>query len=80
MDDLLCPFWEFAIYTYLLNLQCLQGSPNHWQFSKARIGPLFACGFQNAVVYEFITKLCSQQAGVNHNHRNSNVRSVGQGE
>jgi hypothetical protein len=31
-------------------------------------------------VYDFITKLCRQQAEVIQNHVNTNVRNIGQGE
>jgi hypothetical protein len=31
-------------------------------------------------VYDFITKLCRQQAEVIQNHANPNVRNIGQGE
>jgi hypothetical protein len=31
-------------------------------------------------VYDFITKLCRQQAEVIQNHDNENVRNIGQGE
>jgi hypothetical protein len=31
-------------------------------------------------IYDFITKLCRQQAEVIQNHENANVRNIGQGE
>jgi hypothetical protein len=36
--------------------------------------------FQITYVYDFITKLCRQQAEVIQNHVNPNVRNIGQGE
>jgi hypothetical protein len=36
--------------------------------------------FQIPYVYDFITKLCRQQAEVIQNHENENVRYIGQGE
>jgi hypothetical protein len=36
--------------------------------------------FDIPYVYDFITKLCRQQAEVIKNHVNPNVRSIGQGE
>jgi hypothetical protein len=36
--------------------------------------------FQIPYVYDFITKLCRQQAGVIQNHDNENDRNIGQGE
>jgi hypothetical protein len=31
-------------------------------------GPRYACGFPNSVVYDYITKLCTRQAEIIHNH------------
>jgi hypothetical protein len=31
-------------------------------------------------VYDYITKLCKQQAEVIQNHENANVRNIGKGE
>jgi hypothetical protein len=36
--------------------------------------------FEIPYVYDFITKLCRQQAEVIQNHINPNVRNIGQGE
>jgi hypothetical protein len=36
--------------------------------------------FEIPYVYDFITKLCRQQAEVIQNHVNPNVRNIGQGE
>jgi hypothetical protein len=36
--------------------------------------------FQIPYVYDYITKSCRQQAEVNLNHENENVRYIGQGE
>jgi hypothetical protein len=44
-----------------------QGSPHRWQFFKA-------------YTYDYITKLCTQQAEVIQNHENENVHNIGQGE
>jgi hypothetical protein len=59
-----------------------QSSPHHWKFSKAHVGSRFAHGFQTTVyiVYDYITKLCRQQAEVMQNQENENVRNIGQGE
>jgi hypothetical protein len=40
----------------------------------------FACGFQNPVRLQFITKLWRRQTEVIQDHNNPNVRNVGQGE
>jgi hypothetical protein len=36
--------------------------------------------FQIPYVYDYITKLCREQAEIIHNHENENVRNIGQGE
>jgi hypothetical protein len=36
--------------------------------------------FDIPYVYDFITKLCRQQAEIIQNHVNPNVRNIGQGE
>jgi hypothetical protein len=36
--------------------------------------------FQILFIYDYITKLCRQQAEVIQNHDNENVRTIGQGE
>jgi hypothetical protein len=36
--------------------------------------------FQISQVYDYITKLCRQQAEVIHNHDNEDVRNIGKGE
>jgi hypothetical protein len=36
--------------------------------------------FQIPFVYDYITKLCRQQAEAIQNHDNENVRAIGQGE
>jgi hypothetical protein len=36
--------------------------------------------FQIPFVYDYITKLCRQQAEVIQNHNNENVRTIGHGE
>jgi hypothetical protein len=39
----------------------------------------FTHGFQTSV-YDYITKLCRKQAVVLQNHKNENIRNIGQGE
>jgi hypothetical protein len=36
--------------------------------------------FKLLYIYDYITKLCKQQAEVIRNHDNKNVRAIGQGE
>jgi hypothetical protein len=76
------PAWEFAADTHLLNLQRL---PNQ---VLCTIGNFPRCTptrdlhlvFQIPYVYDYITKLCRQQAEVIENHDNENVLSIGQVE
>jgi hypothetical protein len=76
------PAWKFAADIYPLKLQYLQNnSPRRWQMSKALIDSRFACGFQNSVrVYDFIRKLCRQEAEIIQNHENANFRITVEGE
>jgi hypothetical protein len=57
-----------------------QGSPHHGQSSKAHTSSRFTHGFKIPYVYEYITKLCRQQAEVIQRHDNKNVGSIGQCE
>jgi hypothetical protein len=58
-----------------------QSYPHHWKFSKAHTDLRFAYGFQSSIyIYDYITKLCRQQAEVIQNHENAEVRNIGQGE
>jgi hypothetical protein len=77
-----CPAWEFAAESHLLKLQRLQN-----QFLRT-IGNFprrisvrdIHVAFQIPYVYDFITKLCRQQAEIIQNHDNENVLNIGQGE
>jgi hypothetical protein len=57
-----------------------QGSPHRWIFFKVHSGPRFATAFDLPYVYDYVTKLCKQQAEIIQNHENEHVRSIGQGE
>jgi hypothetical protein len=77
-----CPAWEFASDTYLLKLQCLQDKVLRTNGHFPRRTPVreLHVAFEIPYVYDFITKLCRQQAKVIQNHVNPNVRNIGQGE
>jgi hypothetical protein len=76
------PTWEFAADTYLLKLQCLQNKvlctignfPRHTPVEKLHKA------FNILYIYDYITKLCRQQAEVIHNRENENARNIGQGK
>jgi hypothetical protein len=76
------PAWEFAADTHLLKLQRLQNKVLRTIGSFPRRTPIrdLHLAFQIPYVYDYITKLCRQQAEVIQNHENDNVRTIGQGE
>jgi hypothetical protein len=77
-----CPAWEFAAETFLLKLQRLQNKVLRTTGSFARgtsVRDMYMV-FQIPYVYDYITKLCTQQAEVIQNHENENVHYTGQGE
>jgi hypothetical protein len=65
-----------------LKLQCLQnkvfGTIGYFP-RRTPVGDLHVT-FKIPYVYDFITKLCRQQAEVMQNHHNPNVPNIGQGE
>jgi hypothetical protein len=76
------PTWESAADTHLLKLQCLQNKVLRTIGNFPRRTPVHELhtAFNIPYVYDFITKLCRQQAEVMLNHHNENVRNIGQGE
>jgi hypothetical protein len=77
-----CPAWEFAADTHLLKLQRLQNKVLRTTDNFSRHTPVLVLhvAFKIPYVFDFITKLCRQQAEVIQNHHNPNVRNIGQGE
>jgi hypothetical protein len=75
-----CPTRELAIDTYLLQLQRMRNKVLHTIESFLRCTPVcdLHTAFNLPYVYDYITKLCRQQAEVIQNHEN--VRGIGQGE
>jgi hypothetical protein len=76
------PAWEYATDTNLVKLQRLQNKVLSKIGNYPRSTPVhdFHMAFQISFVYDFIIKLCRQQAEVIQNHVNENVRNIGQGE
>jgi hypothetical protein len=73
------PAWEFAADAHLIKLQnkvlrTICNFPRRIPVRKLHMA------FKLPYVYDYITKLCRQQAEVILNHENENVRNVGQGE
>jgi hypothetical protein len=76
------PAWEFAANTHLLKLQRLQNKVLRTidNFPKRTPVRELHKAFNIQHIYDYITKLCRQQAEVIQNHENANVRNIGQGE
>jgi hypothetical protein len=77
-----CPAWELVADTYLLKLQRIQNNVLRTTRNFPRCTPVrdFHTAFKLPYAYDYITKLCRQQAEVIQNHENEHVRSLGQGE
>jgi hypothetical protein len=77
-----CPAWEFAAESHVLKLQRLQNKVLRiiGSFPRRTSVRDNHVAFQIPYVYDYITKLCRQQAEVIQNHENSYVRYIGQGE
>jgi hypothetical protein len=75
------PAWEFAADTYLLKLQRLRNSVLRTIGNYPRRTPVrdLHMAFHIPCVYDYITKLCRQEAEVIQNHFNENFRNIGQG-
>jgi hypothetical protein len=76
------PTWEFAADTYLMKLQRLQNKGFRTIRNFPRRTPVreLHMAFNLPYVYDYVTKLCRQQAEVVLNHDNENVRNIAQGE
>jgi hypothetical protein len=74
-----CPAWEFAADTHLLKLQRLQNKVLRTIGHFPRRTPVrdLHVAFRIPYMYDFITKLCRQQAEGIQNYRNENVRNIG---
>jgi hypothetical protein len=73
------PAWEFAANTHLIKLQRLQNKVIRTIGNYPRRTPVsdLHMAFQIQFVYDYITKLCKQQAEVIQNHENANVHNTG---
>jgi hypothetical protein len=73
-----CPAWELPAYTYLLKLQCLQNNVLQTTGNFPNCTPIsdLHAAFNLPYVYDYITKLCRQQAEVIQNHQNEHVHSI----
>jgi hypothetical protein len=80
MMTYVCPAWEFAADP--LKLQRLQNKVLRTIGYFPRRKPVrdLHVAFEITYIYDFITKLCRQQAEVIQNNHNPNVCKIGQGE
>jgi hypothetical protein len=77
-----CPAWEFEADTHLIRLQRLKNKFLRTIGKFPRNTPVrdMHISFQIPYVYDFLFKLCKQQAKVIQHHKNIHVRNIGQGE
>jgi hypothetical protein len=77
-----CSAWEFAADTYLIKLRRLQNKVlrNIGNFRRCTPVHEMHMAFHLPYVYDYMAKLCRQQAEVILNHDNENVLHIGQGE
>jgi hypothetical protein len=75
-----CPTWELATDTYLLKLQRLQNNVLRIIGNVARCVSVHGLhmAFNLLYIYDYIIKLCRQQAEVIQNRDNEHVRTIGQ--
>jgi hypothetical protein len=76
------PAWEFAANSHLLKLHRLQNKVLRTIGNFPRCRPVRELhkAFNIPYIYDYITKLCRQQAEVIRNHENANVSHILQGE
>jgi hypothetical protein len=74
--------WEFAAGNHLLKLQCLQNEVLRTAGYFPRRTPVhdLHIAFKLPNMYDYIIKLCRQQAEVIQIHESSNIRYTEQGE
>jgi hypothetical protein len=70
-----CFAWQFAAGIHLLKLQ-----RTICKFPKCALVCELHMAFQVPYTYDYIMKLCRQQAEVIQNHKNENVHDIGEGE
>jgi hypothetical protein len=75
-----CPAWKFAADSHLLKLQRLQVLRTIGNLLRRTPTRDLHVAFGIQCLYDFVTKLCRQQATVMLNNGNGNMRSIGQGE
>jgi hypothetical protein len=74
-----CPGWDSAADTHLMKIQRLQNNVLRVIGGLPRRTPTryMNVELQILYVYDFIIKICREQAEVIQNHDNENIRSIG---
>jgi hypothetical protein len=72
------PAWEFAADTHILKLQRVHNNVLRITGNFPMRTPVREWNIPH--IYDYVTKLCRQQAEVIQNHENGNVRNKGQRE
>jgi hypothetical protein len=77
-----CTAWEFAVDNHLLKLHRLRNKVLRTIGIIPRRIPVRGVHMASKLpyIYDYITRLCMQQAEVMQNHENENVRNIGQGD
>jgi hypothetical protein len=77
-----CLAWDFAANNHLLKLQRLQNKVLNTigKFPRSTAVRHLHMAFKLPYVYDYMTKLCRQQAEVIQSHENANIRNIGEGE
>jgi hypothetical protein len=77
-----CPIWEYAADAHLLKPQRLQNRVLRAIGNFERRTPVreMHVVLKIAFVHDYILKLCRKHAEIIQNHRNQNVRAIGQEE
>jgi hypothetical protein len=76
------PAWELEADSYLSKLQRLQNKVRRTIRNPPRRTPTrdLHMAFKIPYLYDFVTKLCREQATVILNHENVNIRNISEGE
>jgi hypothetical protein len=77
-----CLGWAFVADNHLLKLQRLQNKilSTIGNFPRCTLVYDLQMASKLPYIYDYVSKLCRQQAEVIQNYENTNVRKVGQGE
>jgi hypothetical protein len=73
-----CPAWELVAESYLLKWQCIQNNVLHTieNFPSCTLVHDSYTAFNLSYVYDYLTKLCRQQADIIRNLENEIVRGT----